>query len=225
MQTIQTISFMGSLHFFAGSVTLLAGFSALLLSKGTRFHKLSGRIFVWFMLALTLSGLYLSVERQILFTVFLALLTLYSFLTGWATMASNRTAMLISKYSPVGAFCIAFGATLGAIKAASSVDGSLNDLPYGAFLFIAGVALCCFILDLKHRRGRLVSRRSRLSRHIWRMGFSLFLSTAIFFFGNNHVLPESWRTPLVLSAPVVLVMAVTAVYLVVVAVRSKTLRY
>lgn len=37
----------------------------------------------------------------------------------------------------------------------------------------------------------------------------MFLATGIFFFGNNHVLPEAMRTVPILSAPVLLVLVLT----------------
>lgn len=222
---MQTISLIGLIHFLAGGITLLAGTSALFLRKGTKLHKLSGRVFVCFMLVLALSGLWMSIEREILFTVFLALITIYSFLTGWATLSKLKIAKRISSLSPTFAFALFLGAVLGGVKAANSPGGELNGLPYGAFYFIAFIAFSSLLLDLRYMRIKTVTRKTQLIRHVWRMGFALFLSTSIFFFGNNHVLPEAFRTPTMLSAPVVIVVLITLAYIFLLSFNSKAIKF
>ena len=222
---MQTLSLIGNLHFIAGGITLVAGFTALFATKGSQLHRFFGRVFVCFMLALTASGLLLSVQRDILFTVFLGLLTLYCFLTGWASVSRWYVAKWVCRLSPIMALTLCLGSVLGGIKAANSATGTLNDLPAGAFYFIAAVSFLCAVLDLSYWRQPTLSRKQKLIRHVWRMGFALFLSASIFFFGNNHVIPEALRTPLILSIPVLLVVAVTSIYIFWLALRPKFTRF
>ena len=222
---MQTLSLIGYIHFLAGGITLVAGGTALFSTKGSKLHRFFGRVFVCFMLALTTSGLLLSVQRDILFTVFLGLLTLYCFLSGWASVSRWYVAKWVCKLSPVMALTLCVGATMGGVKAAHSATGTLNDLPAGAFYFIAAVSFLCAVLDLSYWRKPTLSRKQQLIRHVWRMGFALFLSASIFFLGNNHVIPEALRTPLILSMPVLLVVVVTSIYIILLALRVKLKRY
>lgn len=168
-------------------------------------------MFLLFMTILAVSGLWMSIAREILFTAFLSTIALYSFTTGWAAASHIPLAKLITKISPVISFALLVGATFGGLKAAGTVTGTLNDLPSTAFYTLSGFAGIFFLLDVSYQRAKPPSQRRRLTRHVSRMGFSAFLSTSIFFFGNNNVLPEYLRTPFYLSIPVLFVVATTMV--------------
>lgn len=183
-------------------------------SKGSRLHILGGRIFVGTMIILCISGLWMSVSRNILFTVFLSLVSLHAVISGWATVATGYLNDIITRWSWLFALIMTIGALWGAFLAASVPGGQLNDLPAGAFFFIASVAAFLFILDVNYLRLKSRSDMHRIARHLWRMGFAAFLATGIFFFGNNHVLPEIIRTPLSLSLPVLLVVFISSVFLI-----------
>ncbi len=202
----------GLMHFFSGSITLLLGLAAFISTKGSRFHQLSGRSFIFFMGFLVISGLWMSVAREILFTVYLSTLTAYSFLTGWAAASYNVFGKIITKSSPLISLIIMVSAFVGGLKAAATESGVLNDLPPGAFYTIAGISALAFLLDLKYVFLNAPLASARLTRHVWRMGFSMFLSTAIFFFGNNYILPDFLRTPFYLSIPVLFVVLITVAY-------------
>ena len=204
---------LGIAHFAVGCVAVLAGLAALSSRKGQVWHRASGSIFVIAMLALALSGLWLSLARDILFTVFLSGIAGHAVLTSWA--AARRQAWLsivLARWSGLVSGGLCLGAVSGGLIAASSPEGRLNDLPPAAFYLLAGVSFGLFVLDLFYARHTAPQRVSWLSRHLWRMGFAFFLATGIFFFGNNHVLPEALRTPLVLSVPVLTVIGWTLVF-------------
>nr|WP_298930265.1 hypothetical protein [uncultured Erythrobacter sp.] len=204
---------LGQLHFWIGCAAIVAGFAAFAARKGQTVHIVSGRVFVVTMALLALSGLWLSFARGILFTVFLSALAFHLIITAWATAAThNSAAHLVTKFSFVGSGAIFLGSIAGAWITAHSVAGMLNGLTPEAFLIIAGVALIIAIYDFIFAYGSTPSERSRLGRHLWRMGFAFFLATGIFFFGNNHVLPEAFRTVAFLSAPVVAVVLWTAFF-------------
>lgn len=204
---------LGTVHFGVGCVAVLAGLAALLSRKGQVWHRASGTIFAIAMLVLALSGLWLSLARGILFTVFLSGIAGHAVLTSWA--AARRQAMLsifLARWSGLVSGGLCLGAVAGGLLAASSPEGMLNDLPPEAFYLLAGVSFGLCVLDLFYARNTSPQRVSWLSRHLWRMGFAFFLATGIFFFGNNHVLPEVLRTPWVLSTPVLAVVIWTVFY-------------
>ncbi|WP_157139090.1 hypothetical protein [Asticcacaulis biprosthecium] len=179
--------------------------------KGKTLHRAAGTCFFVTMILLCASGLWLSLARDILFTVYLSWLAFHAVVTGWATAASRHSfARVITYLSPLSSLTMMAGAVIGAFRAASAPDGMLNGLPPGAFLAIAGIA--CLISGLD---GLFIFRSfhhgaRRTARHGWRMGFSMFLASGIFFFGNTRFLPEALHHPVFLATPVLLVVCLTA---------------
>ncbi|GGD03892.1 hypothetical protein [Aquisalinus flavus] len=206
-------SLVGDAHFAVGCAALIAGFTAFAVRKGSPVHKGAGAIFLGSMLALTASGLWMSIAREILFTVFLSAIAFHAFVSGWAAAAVNRrVGGTITFGSAIFSGAIAAGAIYGGLRAAEAPGGVLNDLPPAAFYSLAAIALLMFFFDILFAVSKTPSGQRRLTRHAWRMGFSFFLASSIFFFGNNHVLPEMLRHPVFLSAPVAAVLIWTIYY-------------
>lgn len=199
-------------HFLTGCVSLAGLAIAFATPKGSKFHRLGGLCFVISMLILTTTGLWMSIAREILFTVFLSLISFHALLTGWAAASKSEIAVQLTKCSALSSALISGGAVWGGVYAASTPTGMLNGLSSGAFYFIAGVAALLAAFDLRYAVAQSQTKSMRISRHLGRMGFSSFLATGIFFFGNNHVLPEAMRTQIALVAPVISVIALTVFY-------------
>lgn len=193
-------------HFFTGSLTLVCGFMAMISIKGSYFHRFFGQFFVVLMALLVATGLWMSISRGIAFTVFLSVLTAQLFLTGWSAVAVNNLARVIIVTSPWLALGISVGAVVMGFRAATTEIGLLNGLPPSAFYMMAVIAIGIALMDFRYAVFVIPSLKTRMIRHTWRMGFSLLISTVIFFFGNNHVLPDQFRTPFYLSIPVIMVM-------------------
>lgn len=200
-------------HFWIGCIAIIAGFTAFAARKGQAIHRAAGGVFVVSMVLLAASGVWLSIAREILFTVFLSLVALHAVATGWASATlAAPFGKVTTKASPGLSGAIVLGAAYGGLQAAAAPGGMLNNLPPGAFYAIAGISLVLFVSDCVFALAEDPSEQRRLTRHLWRMGFSFFLATGIFFFGNSHVLPEMLRTPAVLSAPVIAVALWTLFY-------------
>ena len=202
---------LGDLHFWIGCGAIIAGFAAFAARKGEGLHRKAGTLFVVCMGLLALSGFWLSLAREILFTVFLSAISFHALITGWA--AARRRSVLcrwISRLAPIASGLVVLGAVAGGMMAGASPDGALNGLPPAAFYFVGFVSAVLCGLDILYALMPAPTLRVRLTRHLWRMGFSFFLATGIFFFGNNHVLPEFLRTPWFLALPVLAVVAWTA---------------
>ena len=203
----------GAAHFAVGCLAVLAGFVAFAARKGSLVHRIAGAVFLLSMTLVVVSGLWMSIVRNILFTVFLSLIAFHAFATSWSAAArANSLARFITRRSSSLSASIMVGAVLGGLMAASSPGGVQNDLPPSAFFTVAGMSGFLFGFDILYSIAESPSEQRRLMRHGWRMGFSFFLATGIFFFGNNHVLPEALRTPIFLSAPVLLVVVWTIYY-------------
>ncbi|HCX12435.1 MAG TPA: hypothetical protein DHU81_19325 [Hyphomonas sp.] len=65
---------MGLAHLLMGTLAVISGAGALAVAKGLRLHRLAGNLFFGAMLLLIASGLYFSVTRSILFTIFLSVM-------------------------------------------------------------------------------------------------------------------------------------------------------
>ncbi|WP_109260976.1 hypothetical protein [Hyphobacterium indicum] len=204
---------LGDLHFWIGCGAIIAGFAAFASRKGEGVHRKAGTLFVVSMGLLAISGLWLSLARDILFTVFLSAISFHALITGWAA-ARNRSVLCrwISRLAPIVSGLIVLGAAAGGMIAGASPDGALDGLPPDAFYGLALVSAVLCGLDIFYALMSAPALRMRLTRHLWRMGFSFFLATGIFFFGNNHVLPEVLRTPWFLALPVLAVVVWTAVH-------------
>ncbi|WP_323762991.1 hypothetical protein [Maricaulis sp.] len=207
ISTISNLPLVGQLHFLVGVICLVAGGAAFLARKGRLPHRLAGRVFVVCMLLLCASGLYMSLSRSILFTAFLALLAGHAVTTGW--MAAARIAGRAERLAAGVISLVAMAAVGSGLVVASLPSGTLNDLPPVAFYSLGGVAFWIAGIDVFALRRGPANDRQRLTRHVWRMGFALFIASFIFFFGNNSVLPPVLRTPLALLAPVLTVTGLT----------------
>lgn len=207
-------TFLAQGHFAVGTFAIVAGFAAFLLPKGRRAHRAAGTVFFVCMIILCASGLWLSLSRSILFTIFLSGLALHLVVTGWAAIGrETRTRSTIRRFSGAFALLLALGSVVGARRAAANPSGMIDGLPPDAFHLIAAVSALLLLFDLAFALSPAPSRRRRIWRHTGRMGFSMLIATAIFFFGNNHVLPPDWRTEPILSAPVLAVCLLTLVFL------------
>ena len=202
------------IHLAAGCITILAGTVALASAKGRRLHRWAGSVFVAVMLCLTLSGLYLSYSREIIFTAFLAILASHLVITGWfaarrkdgTTRRVEVSALLLIMLNT--AVCLAAGLHL------SIAGNDAPELPSAAEYFIvAGFSGFLSILDFRAMRPAGLDARGRIARHLWRMCFALFIAVGIFSGGNSNILPEFAQHPIILAAPVVAVLAVMVFFL------------
>jgi uncharacterized membrane protein len=207
ISTISNLPLVGQLHFLVGVIGLLAGVTPFLVRKGGTSHRLAGQVFVVCMLLLCASGLYMSLARSILFTAFLALLAGHAVTTGW--MAAARITGRAERVAAGVISLVAMAAAGSGLVVASLPSGTLNDLPPVAFYSLGGVAFWIAGIDILALRRGAANDRQRLTRHIWRMGFALFIASFIFFFGNNSVLPPVLRSPLALLTPVLTVIGLT----------------
>lgn len=204
---------LGHAHFWIGCLALFAGFAALVARKGGVAHRSAGATFALTMALLSLSGLWLSLAREIVFTVILSIIAFHCIATGWmAARGDAKPWAMLGRVSPVGSALATAGALLGGLAAAAAPNGELSGLPPGAFFVLAAAGAALLATDVRYAVRSTPEPRRRIARHLWRMGFAFFLATGIFFFGNNHVLPEALRTPWLLAAPVIAVVGWTLFY-------------
>ena len=201
-------------HFLVGCVSIIAGFVAFAAPKGRRVHRAAGLAFLGSMLILSASGLWMSLARQIPFTVFLSWISAHAVISGWSAANHGAVARSITRFAAVSSFALFLSAVVGGVMAGQAPGKALNGLPPMAFFGLAGFALFLAVFDLAFSQSRVISNARRLTRHAGRMGLSMLVATGIFFFGNNHVLPEAMRSTAILSTPVLLVVVLTVAHMV-----------
>lgn len=208
------MSVIALLHFVVGCGAVIAGFTSLLVKKGSTVHKQSGRMFMVTMLLLSLSGFYLSYARELQFTFLLSAFALYLVVTGWLAVwhsARDRTHVAKCELTFSVLLCLTCFACFF-LGTALNWSPPETEPPYGAYAFI-GVCVSLFMLgDIKWLKKGQTSEDNHIHRHLTRVGSSMLLATTVFFLGNNHVLPESMRTVTVLLTPIFSVIVITLFY-------------
>ena len=200
-------------HIVAGSLGLIAGYTALYASKGASLHRRAGMVFVAAMLTMALAGLLIAVIRNVApaINVPAASLTAYLVITSLTTLRpSSRGArplhlagMLVA--STVGTVMFAFA------YEAFANGGTRNGMPAFPFLMFGVVGLLGALGDFRVLRSGELRGGSRIARHLWRMTFALFIAALSFFIGQAQVIPEPIRIVPLLAMPVLAVL-VTMLY-------------
>lgn len=204
------------LHVGVGAACLISGFAALVFRKGSRPHRAAGRVFAVTTLAVSVSAVYLALfapEKMI--SVIGGTLAFYLVVTGWLAVArQTKGSVLVDLGLLVLPLVAGAGALALGLEAAGSESGTKEGLAPGAYYFWAGTAAICVALDLKVILCGGVSGVARISRHLWRMCFALFIAEAAVLLGQQQVFPELLRHPYVISAPLLVVIFLMVFWLV-----------
>jgi hypothetical protein len=199
-------------HIAAGGLAIILGAVALAASKGAKLHRRSGLLFVFAMLTMGISGSILALRQSLTNANVLGGITAAYFVTtalttvrpvsAW-TRRLNRVALLV--VTAISLVEIGLG-----FKALASPGGTINGVPFFMLFFLATVTTLAAAGDLRMMRSGPLRAAPRLSRHLWRMCFALFIAAGSFFSIRERVakiLPESFTTPAMRALPVALVFA------------------
>jgi uncharacterized membrane protein len=195
-------------HILAGALALIFGYLALYASKGATLHRKSGLLFVIAMMTMSLSGASIAFLNASSISVVAGLLTFYFVTTGLLTVRPRmQHSDLIDRVAMMFALTVA---ALGFYTGYALLDSKRPEM-VPMFIF-GGVGVLAAIGDLRMIRARAVDgafdsaqgKRRRLSRHLWRMCFAMWVAAASFFWGPPDRVPEVIRIP-ALQAVAVLV--------------------
>ena len=203
-------------HISMGMLALVSGAAAMILRKGSPWHARSGTVFFVSMLVMATTGWFISVFiRPIMGNVMGGMLAFYLTATAWLTVR-RRPGTTGRAEIALALLALAAGVTAvsSAAVAALSAHGKLHGSSPTFYLVFAGAALLGYLLDVRMLSRGGVSGAPRVSRHLSRMCFAMFMATASFFLGQARVFPPEVRRSGVLSIPVVLVLAAFAYFLV-----------
>ncbi|MBD8526420.1 DUF2306 domain-containing protein [Pseudomarimonas arenosa] len=198
------------LHIVGGLLAILAGALALMARKGGVLHRRSGRVFGLAMLLMTASALLIATYlRPNPGNIIAASLTGYLVLSGIMTVRSPRIAAhgwrvgLLLWVSSV-----ATAAALLSRVAADAPGGAIDGIPYQALIMFSLVAGLAAIGDVRLLLGRELAPTQRIRRHLWRMGYAMWIATTSLFLGQAKQFPDSWQSSGWLGLPILLVMGV-----------------
>lgn len=199
-------------HIVGGSVGLLTGYAAVFSSKGKTVHRKSGVLFVASMLVMALSGAGIAAITGVVASVIAGLLTTYLVITSFATIRPMP-------YRWMDIVVIVLGLTVGVssmiIGLRSLVDGQMvtQGIPIPMLFLFGAVGLLGSLSDIRIlRKGPLQGNR-RISRHLWRMCFALFIASGSFFLGQSDEIPERLRITPILAGLAFLPLALMVFWL------------
>ncbi len=188
------------LHILAGSIALLTGTVAMAVRKGGNVHRASGDVFTVAMLTLATSAFCLAILKSQEGNIVGSVGTFYLIGTAWlAGRRGERTrlidwsALFVGLAGAVGA--IALG--VYTLHNPSGVDKTTA--PAGMSFFFGAILLLATAGDIRMLARGGISGRQRITRHLWRMCYGLFIATGSFFLGQQQVFPAFLRGSIFLT--------------------------
>jgi hypothetical protein len=201
-------------HVAAGGVALVAGFIALFAAKGATVHRKTGIVFVYAMIVMGLLGAAVAAAEATEISVVAGLVCAYLVITGMATV---RPPVSNARLLNIGTMI--WGLTLGTASLTLGVwslvfaTGRIDGLPAQVAVMFGTVALIGGMSDIRVVRSGPLTGPSRLSRHLWRMCFALWIAAASFFFGQADELPKVLQIPALLAVPPMLTLLAMAYWM------------
>jgi Predicted membrane protein (DUF2306) len=182
-------------HICAGTLGVLSGAVAASLRKGSRRHRVAGKVFAISMLSLGTSGVYMAFLKSQPGNVLGGTLTFYLVAIAWMTVRhkDGKTGVLdwgaLLMVLAVAATEVTFG-----LQAAMSATGIKYGYPAGPYFIFGAVALLAAAGDVRVLARHGVFGTQRLARHLWRMCFAWFIASASIFLARPHLFPAFFRT-------------------------------
>jgi uncharacterized membrane protein len=188
------------LHILGGTIGLLSGTFAIAVRKGGRLHRAFGNIFTVAMLTLASSGLCLAILKSQRGNIIGSILTFYMITTAW--LAGRRRG--IGRVD-LAALLVAIGGVAALIAlGVHTVSHPDKNAPAAMCFFMAVVLMLAAGGDIRMLVRGGISGRQRITRHLWRMCFGLFIATGSFFLGQQQVFPVFLRGSIFLTVLAVL---------------------
>ena len=202
-----------SIHIAAGGLAIVLGGVALSAKKGGTIHRRSGLLFVYAMLVMGASASILSLlNGRDNGNVVAGVLTAYFVGTALTTVrpASSWT-LRINAVALTVAVGLAVRCLAGGVRLINTPGVDPGGVPFrtaGVMSLIVGAVLVMAAAgDVRIMRFGMARGGPRLSRHLWRMCFALFIAAGSFFSLRERValiLPAPFTTGPVRALPIVL---------------------
>ncbi len=203
------------IHILAGTIAVGAGVVAFAVRKGGRLHRRAGQAFVVAMTATGAGGALLALAAPMAVAAIAGVFVCYLLATSYLTVKPWRSGQrwwdipMVLTAAGLALVSIAFG--LEAQASPSGVKDGFGPEPYFAFGGVIAVSVA-FDLSVLARGG--VAGAQRIARHLWRMGFALYMAVGSLFAGPGaSAFPEGLRGSPILLAPEPIVLVATVGWL------------
>jgi len=188
------------LHILGGTIGLLSGTFAIAVRKGSRLHRASGNVFTIAMLTLASSGLCLAILKSQHGNIIGSIVTFYMITTAW--LAGRRRKL--DRYDWAALLVGLGGAAAVITLGVQTLHHPDKNAPAGMCFFFGVVLLLAAAGDIRMLTRGGIAGRQRITRHLWRMCFGLFIATGSFFLGQQQVFPAFLRGSIFLTVLAVL---------------------
>ena len=196
------------IHIFAGALALAFGYPALFSPKGGTLHRRSGRLFVYAMVVLALSGAVIATLNSSSSSLIAGLLTFYFVTTSLLTVRKAPRWPWIERAG------VALAIVVGLLAFGAGRDALARGRPEAIPMFIfGGMALVGAAGDVRMMRAGGLQGPRRIIRHLWRMCFAMWVAAASFFWGPAGRVPDIINIPALLPIPVLAPIAVMLYWL------------
>jgi len=199
-------------HIVAGLSAIVAGAIALCAPKGGEVHRKAGAVFVATMAMMASLGAIIAATKLHQpfqkFNVMAGTFTVYLVTTALLTVrrdVGKRWMDVAALALVVAVAAFAFGTAAVALTAAK-----FSWFPTLPAMIFGTVALLALLGDIRMLRSGPAQGKRRLIRHLWRMCTAMFIATGSFFAGQAKVFPEEYRSPVLMFAPMLAVLAAMA---------------
>ncbi|GAB3019225.1 DUF2306 domain-containing protein [Bowmanella dokdonensis] len=210
-------------HVATGSVAVIAGLTALLVKKGSILHRKAGKGFVLTMLLMALSGIALAIIKPMAISVLAGALTTYLVLSSlWSVKDAPNTLSHRQYLNPVASATISFSGAYLVWQAWQAGQNQIDGFSLDAYLFFAVIALVCCLLDIRLLVKKGLNPAQRLARHLWRMGFALFIAVGSFIGQGAGILPQALQESAWLELPDKIILLVIVLWLLKLFVQPRT---
>jgi uncharacterized membrane protein len=204
------------IHIAAGALAIVLGAIALIVKKGGTIHRRSGMLFVYAMVVMGVTASVLEfLKSAAVGNLVAALMSIYLVGTALTTVRQpSRWTRPINIAALMVAISLAILCIAGGIKGINTPGLASGGVPFrtiGMMSLILGAVLTLSAAgDVRIMRSGMPRGGARLSRHLWRMCFALFIAAGSFFSIRARVakiLPDPLTTGPMRALPIVLLFA------------------
>jgi len=172
------------MHIAGGSVGLVSGFTAVLARKGETVHRVAGTLFFVGMLAMGAFASVIAGLKGQTGNLVGGVSTVYFVATAWMTV--KRPEGVTGKFE---VFACLFAATIAALSIWKGLQPGVdaNGLPNMISAVFGSIVAIGALGDLKVILQRGIAGAGRISRHLWRMCWALFIASGSFFLSQMEI--------------------------------------
>lgn len=195
-----------TLHIVAGTLGLLSGTINIIGKKGTKVHRIVGKVFLYAMLTVSVSAFVLSLIHPNYFLFIVGVFTLYLVASGTRYLYL-KDLVKNQKPKPIDWVLTYFMLAFGIIFIIFGTYNLFQKEMFGfVFIVFGAIGLRMVYADFENFNGKSTIENVWLTTHIQRMIAAYIASLTAFLVVNNQILPSliAWLLPTVIFVPIII---------------------